>query len=97
MVDLEIIDLLLYGRSFHEPSVVTIEFLHNFLIMIYSFLAEKRLVEEVRKHDTLVVVGETGSGKTTRKSSLCDLLFCNFLLMFTRGKCCLYLFWSCLL
>lgn len=28
--------------------------------------AEKRLVEEVRKHDTLVVVGETGSGKTTQ-------------------------------
>jgi len=28
---------------------------------------EKRLVEEVRKNDTLIVVGETGSGKTTRK------------------------------
>lgn len=28
--------------------------------------AEKRLVEEVRKYDTLVVVGETGSGKTTQ-------------------------------
>lgn len=29
-------------------------------------LVEKRLVEEVRKHDTLIIVGETGSGKTTR-------------------------------
>ncbi|VAI83747.1 unnamed protein product [Triticum turgidum subsp. durum] len=28
---------------------------------------EKRLVDEVRKNDTLIVVGETGSGKTTRK------------------------------
>ncbi|KAM0025836.1 putative RNA helicase [Helianthus debilis subsp. tardiflorus] len=27
---------------------------------------EKRLVEEVRKNDTLIIVGETGSGKTTR-------------------------------
>ncbi|XP_076943543.1 pre-mRNA-splicing factor ATP-dependent RNA helicase DEAH10-like [Bidens hawaiensis] len=26
---------------------------------------EKRLVEEVRKNDTLIIVGETGSGKTT--------------------------------
>jgi len=50
--------------------MVTIEWFHNRLMVIYSFLAEKRLVEEVWKHDTLVVVGETGSGKTTRKSSL---------------------------
>lgn len=28
---------------------------------------EKILVDEVRKNDTLIVVGETGSGKTTRK------------------------------
>ncbi|KAJ3695365.1 hypothetical protein LUZ60_000742 [Juncus effusus] len=27
---------------------------------------EKRLVDEVRKHDTLIIVGETGSGKTTQ-------------------------------
>ncbi|PIA63143.1 hypothetical protein AQUCO_00200874v1 [Aquilegia coerulea] len=27
---------------------------------------EKRLVEEVRKNDTLIIVGETGSGKTTQ-------------------------------
>lgn len=27
---------------------------------------EKRLVEEVRKHDILIIVGETGSGKTTQ-------------------------------
>nr|KAJ0212274.1 hypothetical protein LSAT_V11C400184800 [Lactuca sativa] len=29
-------------------------------------LVEKRLVEEVRKNDTLIIVGETGSGKTTQ-------------------------------
>lgn len=28
---------------------------------------EKRLVEEVQKNDILIIVGETGSGKTTRK------------------------------
>nr|XP_009598983.1 pre-mRNA-splicing factor ATP-dependent RNA helicase DEAH10-like isoform X1 [Nicotiana tomentosiformis]XP_016489290.1 PREDICTED: pre-mRNA-splicing factor ATP-dependent RNA helicase DEAH10-like [Nicotiana tabacum] len=28
---------------------------------------ERRLVEEVRNNDTLIIVGETGSGKTTRK------------------------------
>jgi ABC-type multidrug transport system fused ATPase/permease subunit len=28
---------------------------------------QKRLVDEVRKNDTLIIVGETGSGKTTRK------------------------------
>ncbi|KAA8532892.1 hypothetical protein F0562_032991 [Nyssa sinensis] len=27
---------------------------------------EKRLVEEVRNNDTLIIVGETGSGKTTQ-------------------------------
>lgn len=27
---------------------------------------DKRLVEEVQKHDTLIIVGETGSGKTTQ-------------------------------
>ncbi|KAF5184258.1 Atp-dependent rna helicase dhx8, partial [Thalictrum thalictroides] len=27
---------------------------------------EKRLIEEVQKHDTLIIVGETGSGKTTQ-------------------------------
>ncbi|KAL5553616.1 hypothetical protein UlMin_041017 [Ulmus minor] len=27
---------------------------------------EKRLIEEVRKNDTLIIVGETGSGKTTQ-------------------------------
>ncbi|PNX92414.1 ATP-dependent RNA helicase dhx8-like protein, partial [Trifolium pratense] len=27
---------------------------------------EKRLIEEVRKNDILIIVGETGSGKTTR-------------------------------
>jgi HrpA-like RNA helicase len=31
-------------------------------------VAEK-LVEHVKKNDTLVVIGETGSGKTTRKST----------------------------
>lgn len=28
---------------------------------------EKRLIEEVQKNDILIIVGETGSGKTTRK------------------------------
>lgn len=32
-----------------------------------SVAVEKRLVEEVRKHDVLIIVGETGSGKTTRR------------------------------
>lgn len=40
--------------------------------MIYIFLTlislvEKQLVEEVCRNDTLIIVGETGSGKTTRK------------------------------
>ncbi|GFZ05008.1 RNA helicase family protein [Actinidia rufa] len=30
------------------------------------FLVEKRLVEEVRSNDILIIVGETGSGKTTQ-------------------------------
>lgn len=36
---------------------------------------EKRLVEEVRNNDTLIIVGETGSGKTTRKFCFCAPLF----------------------
>lgn len=31
---------------------------------------KERLVEEVKKNNTLIVVGETGSGKTTRKFSV---------------------------
>jgi len=31
--------------------------------------ARESLIEEIRKNKTLVIVGETGSGKTTRKSS----------------------------
>ncbi|KAF8697959.1 hypothetical protein HU200_035459 [Digitaria exilis] len=39
---------------------------------------EKRLVDEVRKNDTLIIVGETGSGKTTRKFGFCqDGRFCQ--------------------
>jgi HrpA-like RNA helicase len=37
----------------------------TFLLLRIS--AEKKLVEEVRNNDILVVIGETGSGKTTRK------------------------------
>ena len=37
----------------------------NLLFVVGS--VEKRLVEEVRKNDTLIIVGETGSGKTTRE------------------------------
>ena len=36
-------------------------------LLFFVFLVEKRLVDEVRKNDTLIIVGETGSGKTTRK------------------------------
>ncbi|KAG4402063.1 hypothetical protein AAZX31_02G112300 [Glycine max] len=39
---------------------------------------EKRLVEEVRKHDVLIIVGETGSGKTTQiPQFLFDAGFCR--------------------
>ncbi|KAE9451145.1 hypothetical protein C3L33_16946, partial [Rhododendron williamsianum] len=31
-----------------------------------DFLVEKRLMDEVRSHDILIIVGETGSGKTTQ-------------------------------
>ena len=41
------------------------EFFSNFVVVL-MILVEKRLVDEVRKHDTLIIVGETGSGKTTR-------------------------------
>lgn len=37
------------------------------LVLFISVIVEKRLVEEVRKHDVLIIVGETGSGKTTRR------------------------------
>ncbi|KAJ0744677.1 putative RNA helicase [Helianthus annuus] len=42
--------------------MLTLLLIDNFLICI----VEKRLVEEVWKNDTLIVVGETGSGKTTQ-------------------------------
>ena len=35
--------------------------------LLLSILVEKRLADEVRKNDILIIVGETGSGKTTRK------------------------------
>ncbi|CAL9159030.1 unnamed protein product [Musa hybrid cultivar] len=39
---------------------------------------ERRLVEEVRKNDTLIIVGETGSGKTTQLPQfLCNAGFCR--------------------
>ncbi|KAI3897064.1 hypothetical protein MKW92_016719 [Papaver armeniacum] len=39
---------------------------------------EKRLLEEVRKHDILIIVGETGSGKTTQLPQfLCNGGFCR--------------------
>ncbi|RLN13544.1 hypothetical protein C2845_PM09G06350 [Panicum miliaceum] len=40
---------------------------------------EKRLVDEVRKNDTLIIVGETGSGKTTQLPQfLYDGGFCQY-------------------
>ncbi|KAF5790767.1 putative RNA helicase [Helianthus annuus] len=38
------------------------------LIIFLICIVEKRLVEEVWKNDTLIIVGETGSGKTTQLS-----------------------------
>lgn len=38
-------------------------------------------MEEVKKNDTLIVVGETGSGKTTRK------FFLNNLNIFSTREC----------
>ncbi|KAK4773891.1 hypothetical protein SAY87_028910 [Trapa incisa] len=39
---------------------------------------EKRLAEEVKSNDTLIVVGETGSGKTTQLPQfLFDAGFCH--------------------
>jgi len=35
------------------------------LTLFISVVVEKRLVEEVQKNDVLIIVGETGSGKTT--------------------------------
>ena len=37
-----------------------------FAYVLVLVSVEKRLIEEVRKNDTLIIVGETGSGKTTR-------------------------------
>ncbi|KAK4780859.1 hypothetical protein SAY87_016965 [Trapa incisa] len=42
------------------------------------FSVEKRLVEEVKSNDTLIIVGETGSGKTTQLPQfLFDAGFCR--------------------
>ncbi|XP_043698039.1 pre-mRNA-splicing factor ATP-dependent RNA helicase DEAH10-like [Telopea speciosissima] len=56
-----------------ETSVVspTLQNDQNVVAYQYSdgvlfFLVEKQLVEEVRKNDTLIIVGETGSGKSTQ-------------------------------
>lgn len=40
---------------------------------------EKRLIEEVQKNDILIIVGETGSGKTTRKLFSDLMIVLNFL------------------
>ena len=44
----------------------------------FVFIVEKRLVEEVRNHHILIIVGETGSGKTTRKFLLFFFLVHDF-------------------
>ena len=41
------------------------EFIVN-LISFYEFVAYFRLMVEVEKHPTLILIGETGSGKTTQ-------------------------------
>jgi ATP-dependent RNA helicase DHX8/PRP22 len=49
-------------------------FRHKLLIKIWQIslkppslcVAERQLIEEVKRHDTLIVIGETGSGKTTQ-------------------------------
>ena len=47
-----------------RPLLSIYVFMYVYLLIC---LVEKRLVEEVRKNDTLIIVGETGSGKTTRE------------------------------
>lgn len=37
---------------------------------VVLYPAEKKLVDEVRNNETLIVIGETGSGKTTRRCPL---------------------------
>lgn len=41
---------------------------------IVTIVVEKRLIEEVRKNDILIIVGETGSGKTTRRLHLIPVM-----------------------
>jgi len=53
------------------------------LTLFIFVVVEKRLVEEVRKNDVLIIVGETGSGKTTRRLHLsCQVLITVFLISF---------------
>lgn len=50
--------------------------------MVIAFTSvEKRLIEEVHKNDVLIIVGETGSGKTTRKQCLCECIQSNLKLI----------------
>lgn len=59
-------------------TIVNVQFfLSFFLFRVCILLVEKRLVEEVRKNDILIIVGETGSGKTTRMFFLCMYTFSN--------------------
>jgi tRNA A37 threonylcarbamoyladenosine biosynthesis protein TsaE len=39
----------------------------SFLKNKFTSPVKERLVQEVKNHDVLIIVGETGSGKTTRK------------------------------
>jgi len=61
---------------------------------------EKRLVDEVRKNDTLIIVGETGSGKTTRKFAsdpppTPTPFFLQLLLEAVAFRCFKFLVWIC--
>lgn len=49
---------------------------------IVSVVVEKRLIEEVRKNDILIIVGETGSGKTTRRLHLILLINVIIIVLF---------------